>query len=206
MNSLAQITFDLNMPEYSWTIYVVTIVLVIINPATKYPLTLYPVLTVLEKTVLRRLTTRRSAARSFAQSHASSPLLTPSASQASLPALTLPPARSHMIHPRTLKRVLFRTVVSGCVLAVAIAFPHFERVIGLLGSLFSITASILFPILCYLALFKNVSLVDSTALTPGKSVSKGKKALLLSLWTVVAILGVLGTVWSLLPEAIMPRK
>ena len=67
---------------------------------------------------------------------------------------TTPYNSSRKINPKlTLMRISLRTFISSLVLLVAIFFPEFEQVLGLLGSLFSLTNSVLFPLACYTSYF-----------------------------------------------------
>jgi hypothetical protein len=121
-------------------------------------LTLYPVMTVLEEGILTRWSSKQSVA--LPHSATASPLLRPrmQTSHSSLPSLVLSSptgTRRRFMEPQDIRRVILRTVIALGVLGVAIAIPAFDQVIGLLGSLFSTTASLLFPILCYVSLMRH---------------------------------------------------
>ena len=77
-------------------------------------------------------------------------------------------------------RVSIRTIVSAMTLGVALAVPNFARVTALLGSLFAIIVSVIFPIVAYMKIF-NCSLTTSEKLWNG------------ALLVLSIILGALGT-------------
>ncbi|KXS13217.1 hypothetical protein M427DRAFT_34255 [Gonapodya prolifera JEL478] len=102
------------VPSFNPAMTRTTVVLIALNPLTKYALTLNPVNISLEL------------------------LLFPS----------LPPASSL----RALLCLLLCLSTSLLAVTIAIVFPGFHRVMGLLGSLFSFTVSVVFPCACFLAL------------------------------------------------------
>ncbi|KAJ3131234.1 hypothetical protein HDU90_008650 [Geranomyces variabilis] len=51
------------------------------------------------------------------------------------------------------QHILIRTALTGAVLLMALAFPSFDKVMGLLGSLFSGSVAVLVPCACYAKLF-----------------------------------------------------
>ncbi|KAI9319192.1 transmembrane amino acid transporter protein-domain-containing protein [Dichotomocladium elegans] len=70
---------------------------------------------------------------------------------------------------------------------IAIVFPGFDRVMSLLGALFSFCISIIFPLLCYQRFY-------------GSSTSTARTALHMALLAVGMTMAVLGTAWSFLPN------
>ncbi|CAB5091919.1 unnamed protein product [Rhizophagus irregularis] len=54
---------------------------------------------------------------------------------------------------RTALKVLSRILVSTIVVFIAINFPQFDRIMGVLGSFFSFTISAIFPCICHLKLY-----------------------------------------------------
>ncbi|CAG8768763.1 45411_t:CDS:2 [Gigaspora margarita] len=88
---------------------------------------------------------------------------------------------------RTGLRVLTRMLVSTIVVFIAIRFPEFERVMGVLGSFFSFMISAIFPCVCHLKLF-------------GHELSW--KEWLFN-WVIILICSVLsafGTTWAIMPN------
>lgn len=86
--------------------------------------------------------------------------------------------------PGWMLRVMTRTVLCIAVVFTAIIFPEFHRLMGVLGSFFSITVSIIAPIVFFLRLF-------------GHEVSTSKKCMY---WTLIILSGAMaiaGTIGSL---------
>eukprot|EP00158_Paraphelidium_tribonemae_P004930 Partr_v1_DN27060_c0_g1_i1_m29231 putative Solute carrier family 32 (GABA vesicular transporter), member 1 len=81
-----------------------------------------------------------------------------------------------------------RTVLSLLVLACAMVFPNFDRIMNLLGALFSFTVSAICPCLCYLKLY-------------GDQLSFRDKAFNWTLVVISAGFSLWGTVWSILPAS-----
>lgn len=73
--------------------------------------------------------------------------------------------------------------MSCAVLFFAIFFPHFDRVVSLLGSMFSMIASIIFPLACYLSVY-NVHVVTKIAM--------------LAVMMLMSLMAISGAVWSLI--------
>lgn len=185
---------NLEDEAYPQWLYLLTMILVAINPATKYALCLMPVLVDLERIVFYLLGDHRDTICVAVDEE--SPLLSeecdldnditaldtcpdsqlfssPSPPPSSRHIDNQPSSTSHSCTPSAvscvwkhhgIRRTVFRTVISFIVLVVAHYFPHFDRVISLLGSLFAMTSSILFPWLCYLSLFRS-----ETTMKPGLS-------------------------------------
>ncbi|CAI2170480.1 2714_t:CDS:2 [Funneliformis geosporum] len=87
---------------------------------------------------------------------------------------------------RTALKILSRILVSSLVVFIAIHFPGFDRVMGVLGSFFSYTISAIFPCVCHLKLF-------------GEKLSQKEYALNVSIIIICSILSAFGTVWAFLP-------
>ncbi|KAJ3011630.1 hypothetical protein HKX48_006722 [Thoreauomyces humboldtii] len=83
-------------------------------------------------------------------------------------------------------RAILRTVSAAAVLLVAIVFPTFHAIMGLLGSLFAFTVCVVFPSLCYLKLY-------------GADLGKGQWVYEVGVLISGIVLGTLGTVWSVMP-------
>ncbi|ORX54011.1 hypothetical protein DM01DRAFT_1383410 [Hesseltinella vesiculosa] len=82
--------------------------------------------------------------------------------------------------------ILGRIILSAITLAIAIVIPGFDHVIALLGSLFSYGISVIFPVICYIKLYR-----DSMTFT--------ELCLNCSLLLICFVLSFLGTVWSFIP-------
>ncbi|KAI7868218.1 transmembrane amino acid transporter protein-domain-containing protein [Mucor mucedo] len=80
-----------------------------------------------------------------------------------------------------------RILASTVVVLVATVFPGFDRVMSLLGALFSFGISAIFPLVCYLRLF-------------GEDLGFKDKMLIYSILSVSVVMAALGTVWSFLPN------
>ncbi|KAI8369827.1 transmembrane amino acid transporter protein-domain-containing protein [Choanephora cucurbitarum] len=83
--------------------------------------------------------------------------------------------------------VIGRSAVTLGLVYIALIFPGFDQVMSLLGALFSFTISVIFPLVCHLALFKGQLSVSETVLN----------WLLLA---AAACMAILGTIWSLFPS------
>ena len=157
---------------YPNLLYLITMILVIINPATKYPLTLYPLIADLELLVfghkpVPRMSKADRRLTSIAVDGLPNSDNTASHSNTSFegkdddddddqkPLLADISSCEERNVVSFLKRATFRTFVSFAVLIMAILVPEFEKVIGILGCVFSITSSVLFPCMLYLAFFKS---------------------------------------------------
>ncbi|KAI8641234.1 transmembrane amino acid transporter protein-domain-containing protein [Parasitella parasitica] len=82
---------------------------------------------------------------------------------------------------------LGRVMASLMVILVATVFPGFDRVMSLLGALFSFGISAIFPLICYVKLFQG-------------EITFKESFLIYSLLTVSVIMAITGTVWSFLPN------
>ncbi|KAG2202494.1 hypothetical protein INT47_013110 [Mucor saturninus] len=82
-----------------------------------------------------------------------------------------------------------RILASTVVVLVATVFPGFDRVMSLLGALFSFGISAIFPLVCYLRLF-------------GEDLGFKDKMLIYSILSVSVVMAALGTVWSFLPNSL----
>lgn len=196
--------------------------LVIINAASKYPLLIFPIVNEIELFLARRFSNFYTTSPvDNSQMDEDSPLLCSAYSSSDLEDTDSKMNTSLLISPQnqvynpwyrsaTVHRIFLRTSVSATVLAVSVALPRVEQVLSLLGALFAITTSILFPLLCYLAFFKppfekwpmdynRLRCVDSTA--PG-----WKRFLALLGFILFASLAVVGTVWTILPEALLEPR
>ncbi|CAG8485557.1 413_t:CDS:2 [Diversispora eburnea] len=87
---------------------------------------------------------------------------------------------------RSAVKVISRMSVSLVVVLIAIQFPGFDRVMGILGSFFSYTISVVFPCMCYLKLF-------------GRELSWKEYILNVVIIGISICLSALGTIWSFLP-------
>ncbi|KAI9257518.1 transmembrane amino acid transporter protein-domain-containing protein [Helicostylum pulchrum] len=80
-----------------------------------------------------------------------------------------------------------RILASAIVIMVATVFPGFDRIMSLLGALFSFGISAIFPLVCYVKLFhQDLTLKDNV--------------LIYSILTVSIIMATFGTIWSFLPN------
>ncbi|KAI8138353.1 transmembrane amino acid transporter protein-domain-containing protein [Fennellomyces sp. T-0311] len=82
-----------------------------------------------------------------------------------------------------------RIIVSLVIVYVATVFPGFDRVVSLLGALFSFGISAIFPLLCYRRLF-------------GDSITFRESILNNFILVVSTIMAIFGTIWSFLPNNI----
>ncbi|KAI9027205.1 transmembrane amino acid transporter protein-domain-containing protein [Phycomyces nitens] len=80
-----------------------------------------------------------------------------------------------------------RICISALVIYTATVFPGFDRVMSLLGSLFSFSISAIFPLVCYKRLF-------------GHSMTKTSSAINNTLLAVSIVMASLGTLWTFLPS------
>jgi amino acid permease len=87
---------------------------------------------------------------------------------------------------RTVLKVLSRILVSTLVVFIAINFPQFDRIMGVLGSFFSFTISAIFPCICYLKLY-------------GDTLKREEYLLNVGIIFICCILSTLGTIWAFLP-------
>jgi vesicular inhibitory amino acid transporter len=145
------IIFNLDDDAYPHVLFVITLVLTVVNPVTKYPLTLYPVLQEAEN-----LCFGESLRESGQEEEEEEALLEEDSTLTTRLDIAVRDdkqqrRRSQLKH--AIMRILLRSFISSLVLLVAIFFPEFEQVLGLLGSLFSLTNSVLFPLACYVSFF-----------------------------------------------------
>ncbi|KAI7872845.1 transmembrane amino acid transporter protein-domain-containing protein [Spinellus fusiger] len=89
----------------------------------------------------------------------------------------------------TFLMVLGRICISGFIVYIATVFPGFDRVMSLLGSLFSFSISAIFPLVCYQQIFS-------------RSMSKKESVLVWLLIIVSTAMACVGTVWTFLPSQI----
>ncbi|KAI8888068.1 hypothetical protein K501DRAFT_174046 [Backusella circina FSU 941] len=87
---------------------------------------------------------------------------------------------------RKLVSALGKVSASALVILIATVFPGFDRVMSLLGALFSFGISAIFPIICYIKLFQH-------------DISQGEKILIYLILLVSSLMAILGTIWSFLP-------
>ncbi|TPX31938.1 hypothetical protein SmJEL517_g04840 [Synchytrium microbalum] len=83
-------------------------------------------------------------------------------------------------------RIISRSIVSLLVVVIAIYYPGFTNVMALLGSGFSFTVAVVFPLLCFLKLY-------------GDEISLVRRLFYKLVIVLGAALGLLGTVYSFLP-------
>ncbi|ORX45125.1 hypothetical protein DM01DRAFT_1294828 [Hesseltinella vesiculosa] len=95
-------------------------------------------------------------------------------------------SNSRMILISGLDRLLLHTFVVG----IAIAFPNFDRVMSLLGSLFSFGISVIFPLLCHFQLFH-------------QEMSLSQRIMDASILAITFVLAILGTAWSFFPQQVV---
>lgn len=76
-------------------------------------------------------------------------------------------------------------LTSAFIVVLAYLLPNFDKIMSLLGAFFSFVISGIFPMMCHLKLF-------------GDSISRKEKFLTWTLITVAAIMGITGTLCSLL--------
>ncbi|KAI8064074.1 transmembrane amino acid transporter protein-domain-containing protein [Thamnidium elegans] len=80
-----------------------------------------------------------------------------------------------------------RVCITAMLVYIALIFPGFDKVMSLLGALFSFTISIIFPLICHLQLFKHKLSITETLLN----------------WIILIIsivMASLGTIWSFRPS------
>ena len=82
---------------------------------------------------------------------------------------------------------IVRLSITAALVYIALIFPGFDRVMSLLGALFSFGISMIFPLMCYQRLY-------------GQSISVSRTCLNISILAVAMIMAALGTTWSLLPH------
>ncbi|KAI8136681.1 transmembrane amino acid transporter protein-domain-containing protein [Fennellomyces sp. T-0311] len=81
-----------------------------------------------------------------------------------------------------------RVAVTTALVYIAIVFPGFDRVMSLLGALFSFGISVIFPLMCYQRLY-------------AQSMSVGRSCLNISILAVAISMAATGTAWSFIPHA-----
>src|ERR1044071_5854208 len=84
---------------------------------------------------------------------------------------------------RTALKIFSRVMVSTLVVFIAIQFPGFDRVMGILGSFFSYLISAIFPCVCHLKLF-------------GRMLKWNEYILNVTIIFICSILSTLGTIWA----------
>ncbi|KAI3642115.1 hypothetical protein MP228_011670 [Amoeboaphelidium protococcarum] len=164
------ITENLRDPAYPRVIYFITMALVIINPFTKFPLLIFPIVLEIENFLFSKVNAGDDE----------SILIPPSVQNSKSHVVDTDPSQcdkdddddddeQSQLLPKSqndregenmykgysslwlyLRTTLVKTSICVLVLVVAIIFPHFDRVLALLGSLFCTINSILFPVLCWL--------------------------------------------------------
>ncbi|KAI8065213.1 transmembrane amino acid transporter protein-domain-containing protein [Gongronella butleri] len=141
--TMAEITQNLvSVPSYNRALNHGLLVLIALNPISKYGLTLNPVITTVENSLI--------------------PWLTRVINGADTDAAYLIEPKHHAQH-RVLQW-LTRIVLSAIVVGLAYMIPDFDRVMSLLGAFFSFLISGIFPILCYLRLFHGSLTLSHTML------------------------------------------
>lgn len=164
-----------SIPAYNSVLNAITIWLVAINPMTKYALTMHPMSTVMEYWLLDHL-------RQSNDSLEAVPLISDTTSRVQI--------SQSMSIPYSMLRVMIKILLSVLILITAITMPGFERIMSLLGSLFSTTVSCIFPLLCYLKLYRF-------------QLSRVQLILNSSLLLLCMLLAVLGTAWTMLPSTLV---
>ncbi|KXS21832.1 hypothetical protein M427DRAFT_93117 [Gonapodya prolifera JEL478] len=81
---------------------------------------------------------------------------------------------------------LIRLTVSLVVLFVSIVYPGFHNVLAILGSFFSFTVCVVFPLSCYLVLYR-------------ETIQPLERIFVWTLIVIGSVLGLVGTVWAFLP-------
>lgn len=232
---------NLNHESYPRIMYFITVFLLVINPSTKYPLTLYPILLDLESSLYKYWPFRTSRSSSDDtceetqdefdnEEYSETDSLITKFSGKKLEFEKLYQKSSDnvalMEEPTAIYRIVLRSFVSFLVLCVSVLFPHFDRVLSLLGSLCATTSSILFPIICWLAIcgrrynahmedeeltgtnsdecanLSSTSLLTKSDIDDWTHLTKFKKNFLISIFVVFFILAVTGTISALLPEQV----
>jgi vesicular inhibitory amino acid transporter len=173
--TLDEITKNLaQIPSYDRLLNNLTIWLIAINPATKFALTLQPVAVNLELWMLCCSTA--ADPYEFIEDGTK--------------------YAEYQVGPRLFRirfgplRIISRTLLSFAVVLIAIVYPGFERIIGLLGSLFSFMVSAVFPLVCYYKLFYS-------------TIGSRERVLLVVLIALTGSMAALGTAWSFLPESVI---
>ncbi|KAI9471972.1 MAG: transmembrane amino acid transporter protein-domain-containing protein [Benjaminiella poitrasii] len=87
---------------------------------------------------------------------------------------------------RTILTVVGRLTITSLLVYIALIFPGFDKVMSLLGALFSFSISIIFPIVCHLKLFRAKLSLSETILN------------WFILFTAV-LMAIFGTIWSVGP-------
>lgn len=86
-------------------------------------------------------------------------------------------------------RILARTVTSLLILTIAIIFPTFHSIMGLLGSFFAVIVCVVFPSLCYLRLY-------------GRTLGVAKLVVEVGIVVLGVVLGAMGTVWAFIGASV----
>jgi hypothetical protein len=87
---------------------------------------------------------------------------------------------------RTALKAFSRILVSSIVVFIAIKFPEFDKIMGFLGSFFSVIISAIFPCVCYLKLY-------------GEMLKRKEYLLNVAIIITCSILSALGTIWAFMP-------
>ncbi|KAI3643368.1 hypothetical protein MP228_012923 [Amoeboaphelidium protococcarum] len=175
--TLDEITKNIaQVPGYNQVLNVICIWIIAINPMTKFPLTMSPVFTTFEFYTLKMLKQEES----FLIGSKRYSTVTCNLCGGSGPTVRL---------PYDIFRILLRTVVSSLVLFIAIIFPGFERIISLLGALFSFLVSVIFPLFCYLKLYRG-------------TLSLAERMLNITILIVSCIMAATGTAWTFIPPSV----
>ena len=87
---------------------------------------------------------------------------------------------------RTALKTISRVLVSTLVVFIAINFPEFDKVMGLLGSFFSYIISAIFPCVCYLKLY-------------GGILKREEYLLNVAIILICSVLSAMGTIWAFMP-------
>ncbi|KAI9497956.1 transmembrane amino acid transporter protein-domain-containing protein [Zychaea mexicana] len=91
-----------------------------------------------------------------------------------------------------LRQALFTTIVrlsvTTILVYIALIFPGFDRVMSLLGALFSFGISVIFPLMCYERLYTH-------------SISNARSCLNIGILAIAISMAAVGTAWSFLPYA-----
>jgi vesicular inhibitory amino acid transporter len=88
---------------------------------------------------------------------------------------------------RATSRVVIRVLTIVMMVAIAIVFPSFDRIMALVGSSLCFTICIILPVAFYLKIF-------------GKEIPVGERIFDWSLLIVSTAMAAVGTVWAFLPK------
>lgn len=88
---------------------------------------------------------------------------------------------------RLVSRVCVRVFVVTFIVAIAIVFPEFDRIMALMGSCLCFTICIILPLAFYLKIF-------------GKDISPRERAVDWLLLIVSSVMAITGTAWAFLPK------